>query len=81
MHKATCISPDGQTIIHIDYILSDRRQATSIANVRTYRGANYDSDHYLVKDMYKSRVQTKKHISRGMAKNQSGTATKGQRQE
>jgi len=62
MHKATCVSPDGQTTIHIDHILIDRRQATSIANVRIHRGANYDSDHYLVKGMYKSRIQTRKHI-------------------
>jgi hypothetical protein len=80
MHKATCVSPDGQTIIHTDHILIDRRQATSIANVRTHRGTNYDSDHYLVKDMYKSRIQTKKHISREMAENQSGTAMKRQHQ-
>jgi hypothetical protein len=55
-------------------------QATSIANVRTYRGANYDSDHYLVKGMYKSRIQTRKHITKGMTGNQCGTATKGQGQ-
>jgi hypothetical protein len=77
MHKATCVSPDGQTTIHIDHILIYRRQATSITNVRTYRGANYDSDHYFVKCMYKSRIQTRKHITKGMTDNQSGTATKG----
>ena len=79
-HKATCVSPDGQTTIHIYHILIDRRQATSITNVRTYRGANYDSDHYLVKGMYKLRIQTMKHITKRMTENQSGTATKGHRQ-
>jgi hypothetical protein len=78
MHKATCVSPDGQTTIHINHILIDREQATSIVNVRTYRGANYDSDHYLGKGMYKSRIQTRKHVTKGMTENQSGTATKGQ---
>ena len=80
MHKATCVSPDGQTTIHINHTLIDRRQATSIANVRTYKGDNYDSDHYLVKGMYKSTIQTRKHITKGMTENQSGRATKGQRQ-
>jgi hypothetical protein len=80
MHKATCISPDGQTTIHINHILIDRRQVTSIANVGTYRAVNYDSDHYLVKGMYKSRIQTRKHITKGMTENQYGTATKGQHQ-
>ena len=81
MHKATCVSPDGQTTIHTDHILIDMRQATSIANVGIYRGANYHSDHYLVKGMCKSRIQTRKHITKGMTENQSGTATKGQHQE
>jgi hypothetical protein len=80
MHKATCLSPYGQTTIHIDHILIDRRQATSITNVRIYRGANYDSDHYLVKGMYKSRIQTRKNIrsTKQMTENQSRTAMKGQ---
>jgi hypothetical protein len=80
MHKATCVSPDGQTTIHIDHILIDRSQATRITNVGTYRGANYNSNHYLVKGIYKSRIQTRKHITEGMTENQSVTATKGQHQ-
>ena len=56
-HKATWLSPGGQTTNHIDHILIDRRQHTSITNVRIYRGANYDSGHYLVKGMYRARIQ------------------------
>jgi len=51
MHKATWVSPDGQAKNQIDHIIMDRRQDTSITYVRTYRGAIYDSDHYLVKGM------------------------------
>jgi hypothetical protein len=57
MHKATWISPDGETTNQIDHILIDRRQRTIITNVRIYRGANYDSNHYLVMGMYRARIQ------------------------
>jgi len=40
--------------------LTDRRHTTSIINVMTYRGANYDSETYLVKSMHKASIQTRK---------------------
>jgi len=56
MHKATWVSPDGQAKNQIDHIIMDRRQDTSTTYVRTYRGASYDSDNYLVKGMYRVRM-------------------------
>lgn len=56
MHKATWVSPDRQAKNQNDHIIMDRRQDTSITYIRTYRGASYDSDHYLVKGMYRVRM-------------------------
>jgi hypothetical protein len=43
------------------FVVSESQdQATSITNVRTYREANYDSDCYLVKGVYRARIQTRK---------------------
>jgi len=48
IHKATWRSPDQQTENQIDHVLIDGRFFSDITNVRTYRSANIDSDHYLV---------------------------------
>ena len=45
---ASWTSPDGQTHNQIDHILKDRRWHSSILDVRSFMGADCDSDHYLV---------------------------------
>jgi hypothetical protein len=46
--KHTWICPDTRTKNQIDHIIVNRRHKTCITNVRSYRGADDDSDHYLV---------------------------------
>ena len=49
IHKQTWRSPDGKTNNQTDYILTDKRNASSILDVKSCRGANSDSDHFLVR--------------------------------
>jgi endonuclease/exonuclease/phosphatase family metal-dependent hydrolase len=46
-HRYTWRSPN-QTESQIDHVLIDGRHFSDITDVRAYRGANVDSDHYLV---------------------------------
>jgi endonuclease/exonuclease/phosphatase family metal-dependent hydrolase len=48
IHKFTWISPEGKTHNHIDHILIDRRQHSSVLDFGSFRAADCDTDHYLV---------------------------------
>jgi endonuclease/exonuclease/phosphatase family metal-dependent hydrolase len=60
VHKYTWTSPDGQTHNQIDHILTDRRRHSSILDVRSFRGANCDTDHYLVVAKIRERLAVSK---------------------
>jgi len=47
IHKITWRSPDGQNFNQIDHLLIDARRVSNVMDVKTFRGDNIDSDHYL----------------------------------
>jgi hypothetical protein len=47
IHKYTW-TPDGKTCSQIDHVLEDRRQRSSILDIRSFRRADCDTDHYLL---------------------------------
>jgi hypothetical protein len=48
INKYTWTSPDGKIHNQIDHILADRRRHSNVLNVRSFRAAHIDSDHYLL---------------------------------
>jgi len=48
IHKYTWTSSDGKTHNQIGHILIDRRWHSSVLDMRSFRGAYCDTDHYLV---------------------------------
>ncbi|XP_073979057.1 uncharacterized protein [Rhodnius prolixus] len=48
IHKGTWTTPNGDQTNQIDRILISARNRSDLQDVRSYRGANLDSDHYLV---------------------------------
>ncbi|PSN34558.1 hypothetical protein C0J52_16762 [Blattella germanica] len=56
IHKITWQSPDGVTRNQIDHVLIDSRHTRDISDVKTCRGADFDSDHFLIRIKFKPRI-------------------------
>ena len=56
IHKMTWRPPEGQTHNQIDHLLIHARHVSNVMDVRTFRGANIDSDHYLLISTIRSRI-------------------------
>jgi endonuclease/exonuclease/phosphatase family metal-dependent hydrolase len=56
IHKGTWKIPGTNDTNQIDHILVSKKWATDIENIRTYRGANSDSDHFLVGARLKQKI-------------------------
>ncbi|XP_013163277.1 PREDICTED: uncharacterized protein LOC106114561 [Papilio xuthus] len=57
----TWCSPDGKTFNQIDHVLVDSRHYSNLLDVRTHRGANIDSDHFLVVAKIRARISNLKY--------------------
>jgi len=62
IHKMTWRSPDGQTYNQIDHLLIDARHVSNVMDVRTFRGANIDSYHYLLMSKIRSRISNARKV-------------------
>jgi hypothetical protein len=63
IHKYTWTSPDGKTHNQIDHILIDRRRHSNVLNVRSFKVADCDTDHYLVVAKVRERLAVNKQRS------------------
>jgi hypothetical protein len=63
IHKYNWTSPDGKTHNQIDHILVDRRRHSNVLDVRSFRAADCDSDHYLLVAKFRERLAVKKQRS------------------
>ena len=63
IHKSTWRSPDGVTFNQIDHLLMYRRHKFILMDVRSYRGANIDSDHYLVIAVLRAQISNVKKVT------------------
>jgi hypothetical protein len=61
IHKITWESPDGVTKNQIDHISISNKWKKSLLNIRSYCGADIDSDHHLVMAEVKMKVARVKH--------------------
>jgi hypothetical protein len=60
IHKHTWTSPDDVIHNQIDHVLIDKRRHSNILYVRSFRGADCDTDHYLVVVKLRERISVSK---------------------
>jgi hypothetical protein len=63
IHKYTWTSTDGKPHKQIDHIMVDRRRHSNVLDVRSFRAADCDSDHYLVVAKVRERLAMNKQRS------------------
>jgi hypothetical protein len=65
IHKFTWTSLDGKTPNQIDHILTNTRRHSSILDVRSFRAADCNTDHYLVVGKVRERLAVNRvHMER-----------------
>jgi hypothetical protein len=60
IHRFTWTSPNGKTHNQIDHILIDGKRHSSTLDVRSFRTADCDTDHYLVVGIVRGRLAVSK---------------------
>jgi hypothetical protein len=68
IHKRTWKSPDGNVSNQIDHVLIGVRNCSDLRDVRIYRWANIDSDHYLIISKIRSRISNARKVHGFQAK-------------
>jgi hypothetical protein len=63
IHKYTWTFPEGNSHYQTDHIWIDRRQHSSILEVRSVRGADCDTDHYLAVAKVRDRLAVSKRAA------------------
>ncbi|XP_023311516.1 craniofacial development protein 2-like [Anoplophora glabripennis] len=58
IHKGTWTSPNGKTVNQIDHVTIESKHINYVLDARSYRGADLDTDHMLVKATLKYRKPT-----------------------
>ena len=56
IHKGTWNDPAGRTVNQIDHVLINKRRATIVEDVKTMRGENGDSDHFLIRTIIRHKI-------------------------
>jgi endonuclease/exonuclease/phosphatase family metal-dependent hydrolase len=69
IHEITWKSPDDSTFNQIDHLIIDVRHVSNLLDVRSSRGANIDSDHYLVIPKIRGRICNMRKICGYQVKN------------
>lgn len=59
IHKMTWDSPDGTTFNQTNHVLIDGRHGSDVKGIGSCRGADCDSDHFMVRVKYKQRIANK----------------------
>ena len=66
IHKGTWRSPNGRTVNQIDHICISRRFRRSLIDVKVCRGADIGTDHYLVRGLFRIKLQSVAKINAKM---------------
>ncbi|KAL4142514.1 hypothetical protein QTP88_004958 [Uroleucon formosanum] len=59
IHKHTWVSPNELTKNQIDHVMISKKHMSYISNVKSYRGADADTDHYLIIANFRIRPSSK----------------------
>jgi len=65
IHKSTWTAPDRLFESQMDHMVIDARHMSDLLDVRSYRGGNVDSDHYLVIAGMRARISNVKKLRGG----------------